>query len=61
MIKDGWKSVGRLFFLAFVLDLVYQFIVQPSFRLRASIFVAIVLAIVPYVSCGASSRVSLVA
>ncbi len=49
MIKDGWKSVGRLFFLAVGLDLVYQFIVQPSIRPRAAIFVAIVLAIVPYV------------
>jgi hypothetical protein len=48
MIKDGWKSVGRLFFLAVGLDLVYQIIVQPSVRLRAAIFVAIVLAIVPY-------------
>jgi uncharacterized membrane protein YhhN len=48
MIKDGWKSVGRLFFLAVGLDLIYQIIVQPSIRLRAAIFVAIVLAIVPY-------------
>jgi hypothetical protein len=49
MIKDGWKSVGRLFSLAVALDLVYQAIVQSSIRLRAAIFVAIVLAIVPYV------------
>jgi hypothetical protein len=49
MIKDGWKSVGRLFFLAVGLDLLYQIIVQPSVRLRAAIFVAIVLAIVPYI------------
>jgi hypothetical protein len=48
-IKDGWKSVARLFFLAVALDLVYQFIVQSSIRPRAAIFVAIVLAIVPYV------------
>jgi hypothetical protein len=49
MIKDGWKSVGRLFFLAVALDLIYQIIVQSSIRLRAAIFVAIVLAILPYV------------
>jgi hypothetical protein len=48
IIKDGWKSVGRLFLLAVALDLVYQAIVQSSIRLRAAIFVAIVLAIVPY-------------
>jgi hypothetical protein len=49
IIKDGWKSVGRLFFLAVALDLVYQFIMQSSIRPRAAIFVAVVLAIVPYV------------
>jgi hypothetical protein len=48
MIKDGWKSVGRLFFLAVALDLIYQIIVQSSVRLRAAVFVAILLAIVPY-------------
>jgi hypothetical protein len=48
MIKDGWKSVGRLFFLAVGLDLVYQIIVQPIVRPRAAILVAVVLAILPY-------------
>jgi hypothetical protein len=48
MIKDGWHSVGRLFLLAVALDLVYQAIAQSSIRPRAAIFVAIVLAIVPY-------------
>src|SRR5262250_575806 len=27
IIKDGWKSVGRVFILALVLDVVYQIIV----------------------------------
>ena len=48
IIKDGWKSVGRLFLLAFTLDLVYQIFVQSSFHLRAAIIVAFFLAIVPY-------------
>jgi hypothetical protein len=48
IIKDGWKSVGRLFLLAMFLDLIYQIFVQSSFHLRAALFVAIVLAIVPY-------------
>src|ERR1700761_4559740 len=26
MVKDGWKSVGKVFILAMVLDLVYQLI-----------------------------------
>ncbi|MGC1648403.1 MAG: hypothetical protein WA741_21505, partial [Candidatus Sulfotelmatobacter sp.] len=27
MLKDGWKSIGRVFILALVLDAVYQIIV----------------------------------
>jgi hypothetical protein len=48
MIKEGWKSIARLFFLAMVLDIVYQIFVQHSFHLRAALIVAIVLAILPY-------------
>src|SRR5277367_7201027 len=28
MVKDGWKSIGRVFILAVVLDVIYQIIVQ---------------------------------
>ena len=59
IIKDGWKSVGRLFLLAVVLDLVYQILVQSSFHLRASIIVAFFLAIVPYLIVRGRLRVSL--
>ena len=48
LIKEGWKSIARLFFLAMALDIVYQIFVQKSFHLRAALLVAIVLAIVPY-------------
>ncbi len=48
MLKEGWKSIARLFFLAMVLDIVYQIFVQHSFHLRAALIVAIVLAILPY-------------
>lgn len=27
MLRDGWKSVGRIFILAIIIDVVYQFIV----------------------------------
>ncbi len=50
IVKDGWKSVGRLFILAVVLDLTYQIFVQSSIHIRAAIIVAFVLAIVPYVT-----------
>jgi hypothetical protein len=48
MLRNGWQSVGKLFCVAFFLDVVYQFIEQPVIRLRAAIFIAVLLAIVPY-------------
>jgi hypothetical protein len=48
MIKDGWKSVGRVFILALVLDAVYQVIVLRFVYPGEMIIVAFVLAIVPY-------------
>ena len=30
MLKDGWKSVGKVFILALVLDVIYQFLVHAS-------------------------------
>ena len=48
MLKDGWKSVGGVFILAIVLDVVYQIIVQRFVYPGETIIVAFVLAIVPY-------------
>jgi hypothetical protein len=48
MLKDGWKSVGRVFILAVVLDVVYQIIVVRFVYLGEAIVVAFVLAILPY-------------
>ncbi len=48
MLKDGWKSVGRVFILALVLDVVYQIIVLRFVYPGEAIIVAFVLAIVPY-------------
>ena len=49
MLKEGWKSIGRVFILAVVLDIVYQLIehrwtVYPG----EAILVAIILALIPY-------------
>ena len=49
MLRDGWKSVGRVFVLAIVMDAIYQFIVQRWFYPGEAVVVAIILAIVPYV------------
>src|SRR6185295_17615695 len=48
MIKDGWKSVGRVFVLAVVLDVVYQLYVLHFVYPGEALIVAFVLAIVPY-------------
>ncbi len=48
ILKDGWKSVGRVFLLAIVLDVVYQLYVLHYVYPLQSITVALILAIVPY-------------
>jgi hypothetical protein len=48
MLKDGWKSVGRVFILAFVLDVIYQIIVLHFVYIGEALIVAFILAIVPY-------------
>jgi hypothetical protein len=49
-IRDGWKSVGRVFVLAMVLDVVYQLVVLRFVYPGETLVVSFVLAIVPYVS-----------
>jgi hypothetical protein len=48
MLEDGWKSIGRVFILALVLDAVYQIIVLHFVYPGEMVIVAFVLAIVPY-------------
>lgn len=48
LLKDGWKSVGKVFILALVLDVAYQVIVQRFVYPGEAVFVALLLAIVPY-------------
>ena len=49
LLRDGWKSVGRVFLLAVGIDGLYQFIVFRWFYPAEALIVAIVLAFVPYV------------
>jgi hypothetical protein len=49
LLRDGWKSVGRIFILAIIIDAVYQFLVFRWFYPGEALIVAFVLAIVPYV------------
>jgi hypothetical protein len=48
VLLTGWRSVGKVFVIAFTLDAVYQFKVFRWFYLGQALFVALFLAIVPY-------------
>jgi len=48
LLQDGWKSVGKVFVLALVLDVVYQLIVARFVFPLETLITAILLAIVPY-------------
>ncbi|MDP3584749.1 MAG: hypothetical protein Q8R61_06475 [Thiobacillus sp.] len=48
MLKDGWKSVSKVFLIALALDVIYQVIVLKFVYPGEAIFVAFVLAILPY-------------
>ena len=48
MLKDGWKSVGKIFVLAIIIDLVEQFIVLRWFYPGEAVLVAFILACILY-------------
>lgn len=47
-IRSGWHSIGKIIVLAFVLDIVYQIIVLRGLRPLEAVFIALLLAVVPY-------------
>jgi len=47
--RETWKSVGKIFILAIVLDLVYELLVLGRLRPIQTVLVATSLAIIPYV------------
>jgi len=48
MLRDGWKSVGKIFIIAIVIDLVEQLIVFRWFYPGEALLVAFILAFIPY-------------
>jgi TRAP-type C4-dicarboxylate transport system permease large subunit len=48
LLRDGWKSVGKIFIIAIVLDGIYQYMVLGWFYPGEALVVAFVLALVPY-------------
>jgi hypothetical protein len=49
LLREGWKSVARVFFLAIIMDVIYQWIMQHWVYPLETVIVAILLAVVPYV------------
>jgi hypothetical protein len=49
MIRSGWKSVGKVFILALLLDAVYQVWQLHWFYPGEALLVALILAIIPYI------------
>jgi len=48
LLRDGWKSLAKIFTMAVLLDIVYQLIVVHWIYPLESLIVAFVLACVPY-------------
>jgi len=48
MLKDGWKSISKLFIFAVLLDVIYQIIEQRFVYVGEAVLVAVILAMVPY-------------
>lgn len=48
LLRQGWKSVGKIFVVAIILDAVYQFITVRWFYPGEAVATAVILAIVPY-------------
>jgi hypothetical protein len=48
LLRNGWKSVGRIFIMAIIVDAVYQAVVLKWFYPGEAVLTAMVLAIIPY-------------
>ena len=48
MLRDGWKSVGRVFILGIIMDVIYQLIVFRWFYPGEALLVSTILALIPY-------------
>ena len=47
-LRDGWKSVGKIFIIAAALDVIYQLLVLHGLRPVQTFLVAALLALIPY-------------
>jgi hypothetical protein len=59
LLREGWKGVGKVFVLAVLLEVVFQLMVLKTVYPLEAVFVALVLAILPYlVLRGFTNRLS---
>ena len=49
LLRDGWQGVSRIFMLAVLLDLIYEYIEFRQFFPGQTLLVAALLALLPYV------------
>lgn len=55
-LAEGWKSIGKVFIAALVLDMAYQWVVRHFVFPGEAVLVACLLAIVPYVIVRSGAR-----
>lgn len=48
MVRSGWKSIGKVFLIAIVLDILFQYMVLHSIRPFGALVTGIILAVLPY-------------
>lgn len=48
-VRNGWKSISKVFIIAILLDVVYQIIVLRWFYPFETLLVAVLLALLPYI------------
>ena len=48
LVREGWNSIARVFFLAIIMDVIYQLIVLRWVYPLEVLLVAILLAVIPY-------------
>src|SRR5262249_40120880 len=59
LLREGWRSIARVFILAVIIDLIYEWVVGRWFYPLETLIVAIVLAVVPYlVLRGPANRIA---
>ncbi|HBH61812.1 MAG TPA: hypothetical protein DDX85_08760 [Nitrospiraceae bacterium] len=48
LLQDGWKAVGKVFVIAVIIDVIYQFVVLKWVYPVEALIVAALLAFIPY-------------